>query len=48
LPFTETTYGALNVANVPETLAEELLLLAHDIRGRCRLDPVELACGVAA
>ena len=45
--FTETTYGAPNVANVPETLAEELLLLAHDIRGRCRLDPVELACGVA-
>ncbi len=32
---------------MPETLAEELLLLAHDIRGRCRLDPVELACGVA-
>ena len=32
---------------MPETLAEELLLLAHDIRGRCRLAPAELACGVA-
>jgi Golgi phosphoprotein 3 (GPP34) len=32
---------------VPDTLAEELLLLAYDIRGKCRLAPVELDCGVA-
>ncbi len=31
---------------VAETLAEELLLLAHDIRGKCRIAPVELDCGV--
>jgi Golgi phosphoprotein 3 (GPP34) len=31
---------------VPETLAEELLLLAYDIRGKCRLGPAELAYGV--
>lgn len=29
-----------------ETLAEELLLLAHDIRGKCRIAPAELDCGV--
>lgn len=29
-----------------ETLAEELLLLAHDLRGKCRLSPAELECGV--
>jgi hypothetical protein len=28
------------------TLAEELLLLAHDIRGKCRLAPAELDSGV--
>jgi hypothetical protein len=31
---------------VPETLAEELLLLAYDLRGKCRIGPVELDCGV--
>lgn len=31
---------------MPETLAEELVLLAHDIRGKCRIAPVELDCGV--
>jgi hypothetical protein len=31
---------------VAETLAEELLLLAYDIRGKCRLTPAELDCGV--
>jgi Golgi phosphoprotein 3 (GPP34) len=34
------------VRNVPETLAEELLLLAYDLRGKCRIGPVELDCGV--
>ncbi|WP_345431161.1 GOLPH3/VPS74 family protein [Actinoallomurus vinaceus] len=29
-----------------ETLAEELLLLAYDLRGKCRMGPVELDCGV--
>ncbi|MEV5711091.1 GPP34 family phosphoprotein [Actinoallomurus sp. NPDC052274] len=32
---------------MPETLAEELLLLAYDLRGKCRIGPVELDCGVA-
>jgi Golgi phosphoprotein 3 (GPP34) len=32
---------------VPETLAEELLLLAHDIRGKCRIGPAALEYGVA-
>jgi hypothetical protein len=32
---------------VPETLAEELLLLAHDIRGKCRLGSAAMDCGVA-
>ncbi|MEV0399134.1 GPP34 family phosphoprotein [Actinoallomurus sp. NPDC050550] len=31
---------------MPETLAEELLLLAYDLRGKCRIGPVELDCGV--
>jgi hypothetical protein len=31
---------------VPETLAEELLLLAHDIRGKCRIAPNAMDCGV--
>jgi golgi phosphoprotein 3 len=34
---------------VPETLqtlAEELLLLAHDIRGKCRIAPAAMDCGV--
>lgn len=31
---------------MPDTLAEEILLLAYDIRGKCRLAPVELNCGV--
>jgi hypothetical protein len=35
------------VRKVPETLAEELLLLAHDIRGKCRIIPAALDCGVA-
>lgn len=30
-----------------ETLAEELLLLTHDIRGKCRISPTALDCGVA-
>ena len=30
-----------------DTLAEELLLLAYDIRGKCRLAPAELDYGVA-
>lgn len=30
-----------------ETLAEELLLLAHDIRGKCRVAPAAMDCGVA-
>ncbi|MDN3351003.1 GPP34 family phosphoprotein [Actinomadura sp. DC4] len=29
-----------------ETLAEELLLLAHDIRGKCRIVPTAMDCGV--
>jgi hypothetical protein len=33
---------------VPETLAVELLLLAHDIRGKCRIAPAAIDCGVAA
>lgn len=33
--------------NVPETLAEELLLLAHDIRGKCRATPTAMDRGVA-
>jgi hypothetical protein len=45
--FTEPTSGALNVPNVPETLAAELLLLAHDIRGKCRIAPAAMDCGVA-
>jgi hypothetical protein len=32
---------------VPETLAAELLLLAHDIRGKCRIAPAAIDCGVA-
>jgi hypothetical protein len=32
---------------VPETLVEELLLLAHDIRGKCRIAPAALDHGVA-
>jgi hypothetical protein len=32
---------------VPETLAEELLLLAYDIRGKCRIGPTATAYGVA-
>jgi hypothetical protein len=31
---------------VPETLAAELLLLAHDIRGKCRIAPTAMDCGV--
>lgn len=31
---------------MPETLAEELLLLAHDIRGKCRIAPNAMDCGV--
>ncbi|MCO5967268.1 GOLPH3/VPS74 family protein [Actinoallomurus soli] len=31
---------------MPETLAEELLLLAYDLRGKSRIGPVELDCGV--
>ncbi|WP_460351633.1 hypothetical protein [Actinoallomurus acanthiterrae] len=31
---------------MPETMAEELLLLAYDLRGKCRIGPVELDCGV--
>jgi hypothetical protein len=31
---------------VPETLAEELLLLAHDIRGKCRVAPTAMDSGV--
>lgn len=31
---------------MPETLAEELLLLAHDIRGKCRIAPTAMDCGV--
>ena len=30
-----------------KTLAEELLLLAHDIRGKCRIVPTAMDCGVA-
>jgi hypothetical protein len=41
------TYGPHNVPNVPETLAEELLLLAHDIQGKCRLGSAAMDCGVA-
>lgn len=33
--------------NVPFTLAEELLLLAHDIRGKCRIAPTAMECGTA-
>jgi len=32
---------------VSETLAEELLLLAHDIRGKCRIVPAAMDSGVA-
>jgi hypothetical protein len=32
---------------VPETLAAELLLLAHDIRGKCRIGPAAMDSGVA-
>jgi Golgi phosphoprotein 3 (GPP34) len=32
---------------VSETLAVELLLLAHDIRGKCRIAPTAIDCGVA-
>jgi hypothetical protein len=32
---------------VSETLAEELLLLAHDIRGKCRVASAAIDCGVA-
>lgn len=32
---------------VPETLAEDLLLLAHDIRGKCRATPAAMDRGVA-
>lgn len=37
---------ALTVRNVADTLAEELLLLAYDLRGKRRTGPVELDCGV--
>jgi hypothetical protein len=45
--FTEPTCGPFTVPNVSETLAEELLLLAHDIRGKCRIVPAAMDCGVA-
>jgi hypothetical protein len=45
--FTEPTYGRFSVQNVSETLAEELLLLAHDIRGKCRIVPAAIDCGIA-
>jgi hypothetical protein len=32
---------------VSETLVDELLLLAHDIRGKCRIAPTEMDYGVA-
>ena len=32
---------------MPETLVEELLLLAHDIRGKCRIAPTAMDYGVA-
>lgn len=32
---------------MPSTLAEDLLLLAHDIRGRCRVTPTAMDGGVA-
>jgi hypothetical protein len=35
------------VRYVPETLAEDLLLLAHDIRGKCRATPGAMDRGVA-
>jgi Golgi phosphoprotein 3 (GPP34) len=44
--FTGTSRPPLTVPSVPEMLAEELLLLAYDLRGKCRIDPVELDCGV--
>jgi Golgi phosphoprotein 3 (GPP34) len=45
--FTEPTYAPFSVPNVSETLATELLLLAHDIRGKCRIVPAAMDCGVA-
>lgn len=47
LPFTWATNGPFTVRNVSETLAEELLLLAHDIRGKCRVTPAAMDRGVA-
>lgn len=44
--FTGVSHARPTVPNVPETLAEELLLLAYDLRGKCRIGPVELDCGV--
>ncbi len=44
--LTETSLTALTVRTVTRTLAEELLLLAHDLRGKRRIEPVELDCGV--
>lgn len=32
---------------MPQTLAEALLLLAYDIRGKCRIDPTAMDSGVA-
>jgi Golgi phosphoprotein 3 (GPP34) len=45
--FTEWPNQPFTVPNVPETLAEELLLLAHDIRGKCRIAPAAMDHGVA-
>jgi Golgi phosphoprotein 3 (GPP34) len=47
LLFTEATKCPFSVRNVPDTLAEELLLLAHDIRGKCRVIPSAMDRGVA-
>jgi hypothetical protein len=44
--FTETTKSPFSVPNVPETLAAELLLLAYDIRGKCRIGPTAVGYGV--
>jgi hypothetical protein len=47
LALTKATCWPFSVRIVPETLAEELLFLAHDIRGKCRLGPAAMDCGVA-
>lgn len=44
--LTETSLTPLTVRSVPDTLAEELLFLAYDLRGKRRIEPVELDCGV--